>query len=351
MVGCKPSGGAELMDLSDLRLGRVMMHDVPRGGAGDDPVLTDRPVTLDAALIGYFTDKLRASLTTRGVDAVADETADPTVRDAVRDILGSGQLVKPSKRVAEHLARIQNGNNPAGLLTIIEATLGDVTAVAIMKLEREQGIRFTIRTKGGRSVVDLQLLRQLTLTNKTKVFKTALLLGNAGDALAMHGRVSDNQRGLADGRGVADFFFRDFLGCELAQNPARATSEFVEAVADFINLDELTAKDKGRYQLALAAELDKNTLDIVPRQFAADYIRREHRRLFNDTLAGAGIDRAAGFQKDPSLIRYENFKMTFEGGMTLFGAGEDLRERVRFHGDSEPPGVDILDTVETLRGR
>ena len=49
--------------------------------------------------------------------------------------------------------------------------------MAVLKLEREQGLRFKIDTdQQGRKTVDLELLRELTLTDKTKVFKTSLLM-------------------------------------------------------------------------------------------------------------------------------------------------------------------------------
>jgi hypothetical protein len=97
------------------------------------------------------------------------------------------------------------------LLCVLQVEVGTQPGIAVMKLEREQGIRFKIEVTDGRVAVDLQLLRDLTLTNKTKVFKTALLIvPDPTQPITMTGRVSDNQRGRIDGRGVADFFLGTF---------------------------------------------------------------------------------------------------------------------------------------------
>ena len=44
--------------------------------------------------------------------------------------------------------------------------------------------------------------------------------------------------------------------------------------------------------------------------------------------------------------------MTFESGMVLVGSNDDLQERVHIREDAAvQPGVDIYDTIKTLRGR
>src|SRR5439155_4083716 len=62
----------------------------------------------------------------------------------------------------------------------------------------------------------LQFLRDLTLTDKTKIFKTSLLrLEQAGDTVSMYGLVSDDQRGPRRGRRS-----RHLLPVDLSRLPA-----------------------------------------------------------------------------------------------------------------------------------
>jgi hypothetical protein len=104
------------MDLTQLKLGDVMIHDVPVGGSDAAPILTDAPVTLDQQLVRYFTNKLRTSLQTRGVDVSASEDRDPTVRNAVAvTLLQPSHLASRSRDIAARLHDAQTGSKPRRL--------------------------------------------------------------------------------------------------------------------------------------------------------------------------------------------------------------------------------------------
>ena len=341
------------MNMDGMQLGRVMIHDVPRGGSDDPPTLTNTPVELDESLLTYFQKKLTTSLKTRGIEVVADPEADGTVRDAVTAILkDSATLAEQSRAAATHLAATQNGHNPAGLLTVIEVTLDTGPGVAVMKLERESGIRFDITKDGEYAKVNLELLRQLTLTNKTKVFKTALFTNpDISDPLAIVGRASDNQRGQAEGRAVADFYLNTYLGCRHALNPARTTQTFVKTVTDFVNATDMTPETRGRYCMALLTELHSNNIDISPKQFVHEHIGVEHRSDLLGNLREQGLEPGTAFQKDTTLVRYEKIRVVFDSGIVLVGTGQDVNDHVRFRDDDEQPGVDVNDLVKTVEGR
>jgi len=64
------------------------------------------------------------------------------VRGLVRDLLkGVKRFVGHSQPMAQHLHSIQTGVNPGWLLAVIEYRVGTRTAFAILKLEREEGVR------------------------------------------------------------------------------------------------------------------------------------------------------------------------------------------------------------------
>lgn len=343
------------MDEATFSIESVMIHDVPRGGRdATDMTLTDAPIQLDRQLREYFRAKIINSLKHRGVDVVFDPNKDESIADAVGEIIQSSRALPPQSRiVAQRLHAVQTGVNPPGLLTVISGTVDSRPAVAILKLEREQGIRFQVRQVNGRSTVDLQFLRDLTLTNKTKVFKTSLFsLEREGDLTSIVGRVSDDQRGLGAGRGVADFFLNTFLGCQLSVNPARATLEFVQAAESFFNDDVTDPEKRGRYQVALLSAMQDEDVDIAPRAFAAKYLASADRAAFLDRVQHSGLSPNGAFEKDLSMVKVSGFRMTFENGMVLVGSPEDLSERVRIRAESDAqPGVDINDAVKRLMGR
>lgn len=344
------------MNLDSFQIASAVVHDIPRGGSEDEAlVLTDAPIALDDALRAYFRKKIIKSLGIRGLDVVADPDGAVCVRDGVAAMLADpDSLVEVSKRIAAHLDEVQTGRNSAGLLTIVIGQIDGGRCASVLKLEREQGLRFHIDTDAqGRKTVDLELLRELTLTDKTKVFKTSLLmLDDTGEAASMYGRVSDDQRGKDDGVGVAAFYLSTFLGCRLKTSPEKATLDFVRAAESFFNEHVTNPEKRGRYQVALLAKMQDNTLDVRPRDFAEANLDVADRTPFSTAIRAAEIDPNVAFEKDTSLVKVNGFKMTFESGMVLVGKTADLAERVSIRPAEAPrAGVEINDTLKRLGGR
>ena len=255
------------MNLNTFSIQDVMIHDVPRGNDDEEElVLTDDPITLDEDLRRYFCRKIVGSLEERGVEVISDPNEDPTVRTAVARIVGDPkELAEASRAIAERLNEVQTGRNPPGLLAVACGTVDGKPCASVLKLEREQGLRFRINTVDQRRVVDLEYLRDLTLTDKTKVFKTSLfLVGGKSKVIASNvsGRVSDDQRGTNTAAGVATFFLNTFLGCRLRESPEKTTLAFVTATDTFINGDVTDPERRGKYQVALLATMQSQTTEV-----------------------------------------------------------------------------------------
>jgi len=342
------------LNLDSFNLQALVVHDVPQpDDEREGLILTDAEVPLDAQLRGYFERKITQSLRSRGLEVIADPTGSDVAREGVTSILADqAQLVRVSKALAEHLDRSQTKRNPAGLLAVGIGTLDEGPVVAVLKLEREQGLRLRIEVVGDHAEVDMQFLRDLTLTDKTKIFKTSLLrLENAAQPESMFGLASDDQRGRDEGGGVATFFLVTFLGCQLKTNPEKATRDFVLAAEEFINQDVRSDERRAAYQVALLAKMQDQTLDLRPRDFANQNLRANHRPRFLERVAAHGLDPNQTFEKDTSLARVGGFKMVFEHGMTLVGSREDLQERVQMPGAAGIDGVRIQDTLKRLAGK
>lgn len=343
------------MTSRDFTLRSIMIHDVPRGGSDESElVLTDAALELDTQLTNYFEGKISRSLGLRGVAVIPDAEADSTVTDSVRAILNDESLLATaSVTVARTLAAAQTGVNPPGLLCVAVGEFVGRPAISILKLEREQGVRFEIHEQDGKRVVDLQFLRDLTLTEKTKVFKTSVFTAPATDDKALlEGLVSDDQRGMTAGRGVADFFLRTFLGCRLQANPAQATFAFIKSTEEFLNASVRNPEKRGQYQVALLATMQDQQLDVSPRNFVFEHLDPPDQSPLLEHLRESGIEPDLSFEKDLSLVRVNGFRMSFENGMVLVGSSDDLRERVSMRSDdAEVAGVEINDPVSELRGR
>lgn len=338
------------MNLDDFQLERAAVHYVPTAADEEEPelLLTDEVIELDAGLNSYFRDKVVDRLKSKGLDVVGDPDQDQTVSTAVADALRDPrQLITASQSIARHLDFIQTRVNSSCLLAILQGATQAGACVAIVKLERERGVRFAIDIVGGRHVVDLELLRNLTLTDKTKVYKTALL--TFSDDVGVSGLVADDQRAAYEGVQVASFFLGQFLGCKPKEPAAKTTFEFVKAANDSFNQDVPSPETQGRYQVALLAVLQDNSVDIKPRTFASRHLEREDRPAFLGRMREAGIDPDRTFTKDPSLVRVDRFRMSFESGMVLVGDMNSLKERVQLpeRNDAEQP-VEVRDRVRNM---
>jgi hypothetical protein len=343
------------MSIESLQINELVVHSVPQqGDEFEQLILTEAPIALDEELRRYFEAKIRDSLREDGLQVVADELASDVVRDGVASIAqDSDALVTVSRVFAEHLYSVQNRRNPPGLLVAATGTVdedGDV--VAILKLERQRGVHFTIEEVDGRNVVDLEFLRRLTLTDKTRIFKTAVLhVTDADDALTLEGSASDDQRGR-DQSGIADFFLATFLGCKLRTNPALATKEFVSATQRFINDDVASAERQARYLVSMQARLDDRVMDINPRTFANVQLLAQDRPAFLRRVVEQGLDPDSAFQKDTSLVKTEKFRVVFEHGMVLLAARGDLAaDRLQIDDAANGTSVRISDSIKRLDGR
>lgn len=341
---------------NQIEIVSAVVHDVPRPGDPEQPILTDRPVRLDAQLEKYFEEKLLGSLESRGVAVSADSDGAPVVREGVARILRNARShVTASQEMARHLYELQKQTNSPGLLTVLRARAGDDPVVAVLKLEREVGVHVQIERVGDQQVIDLEYLRDLTLTRKTRVFKAAVLgVDGDHDPLSMSGLASDDQRSQRESRGVARFFLHDFLGCQLRDSPEKATQDFWNGAQVFIEEDVAAPERKGRYQVALQAYLERPEHDIRPETFIGQSVEDADKPRLRQRLRDEGVEPRQGFPKDLVLIerKIQGFRITFDHGMTLLGSREDMEERLELeHSRDADPATVIKDELKSLRGR
>jgi 37-kD nucleoid-associated bacterial protein len=341
--------------LSDLQISDAVVHDVPRPETGEPLTLTDSPVALDTELENYFRDKLKESLLGRGIRIQADPGLPSVVRDSVGAILSDPtQHVSASQAMAVHLFELQKKTNSPGLLTVIRARAANQDLVAVLKLEREVGVHVLIDDEGPKRVINLEFLRDLTLTRKTRVFKAAVVeLVDSSNPLTMQGLASDDQRSRTEGRGLARFFLFDFLGCQLSASAEKATQDFWNAAQTFINEDVLSPERKGRYQVAVQAFLEEPEEDLRPETFVQRAIDANDQPKLRQRIVDQGLNPQSTVPKDTGLIarKIMGFRVTFGHGMSLIGGREDLDERVDLPSQNGSGRTVIRDSIKSFSGR
>ncbi len=340
---------------SSLEIVEAVVHDVPRPGGTEQLILTDRPVALEADLEAYFRDKLRESLGEKGIAIQADPDQPAVVREGVQSILvDPAAHVAASQAMAKHLFELQKKNNSPGILTVIRATSGGQDVVAVLKLEREVGVHVVIDQVGDQRVIDLEFLRDLTLTRKTRVFKAALLeIPDPSQPLTMSGLASDDQRSRQEARGLARFFLRDFLGAQIATSAEKATLDFWAATQIFINEDVASPDRKGRYQVAVQAFLEEPDEDLSPETFLQRSVEPNDQPKLRQRLRDQNLEPNAAIPKDTALIerKISGFRLTFDHGMLLIGGRADLQERVDLPATNGATHTVIKDSISALKGR
>jgi hypothetical protein len=143
--------------------------------------------------------------------------------------------------------------------------------------------------------VDIEWLRNLFITDGTRVFKLAVF-SEVDDSGNLRGALSDEQAG---GYQVAGFFL-GFLSCAYTERPQELTERFFDASQAWLN----TVPDPQRrtnLELALLAQLRSPRTELDPRTFAQENLPPEDQDHFIDALRESGVP-IRPFGKDLELV-------------------------------------------------
>ena len=346
------------IDLGRMQVEKIIVHDVPsrptRGG-GQPPVLSEVESPLTQELKNYFREKILKTLITAGYDVLFDTESSSPVPSLILDSLGSQTInfVSMSQRIAQHLYDSQTGVNPAGLLCVAQVPVGTDQCLAILKLEREAGVRLQQTLLDGKATFSLEHLQELMLTEKTKVFKVGLFVQIGKVLETIQGTVSDNQRGYHPTTEVADFFLKRFLGCKLREAPEVITKRLFQTTEAFISEQVREPEIKARYEIALLSELSSESRTFSPWQFAERHLGLDDRQRYIDWLGEAEI-APQPFDKDTTLIQthLRRIQLDFESGIAVLGSPETFEQHVGVRDlDDGRTRVEIVDRMKRVQGK
>lgn len=342
------------MDWSDFTLESLIVHDVPRrlaAGGGGEIVYSDVPSSLTQPLKNFFTERIQRSLQEGYQVKRRPGTESPIPAAVARATSDPGSFVEQSKLIAEHLHRSQSGSNPAGLLVISLGEVNDQAGLSILKLDREDAVRLR-RTADdeGLETFDVEHLHDLMLGKNTRVFKASTFVAPTGEE-SLDGLVSDNQRPYFSATHVATFFLETFLGCELKSSPSVSTQKFFTSAQNWITGFDDPEK-RGKYEIALLADLNSTTSIVNPVLFANNYLEASDRASFRDQLQNDEIDLAP-FPKDTALVasQIKRLSVTFEDStLRVVGSADDVAEQVTINPTESEVAVEIRAPVKDIRG-
>lgn len=343
-------------DLGQFYVDRLIVHDVPQRPS-DDPAVqphlseVESPATQD--IKNYFRERIIGSLATAAYHVVPDSNTTSPVPQAVFSELADnfGNFVPDSHLMARHLFECQNLSNSPGLLVVAAGRIEAQPSLALLKLEREQGVRVEEEHIGGQMTFNIEHVRNLMLTDTTKVFKVGLFVLEGEDVGNLEGIVSDKQRGYQPRTEIADFFLAKFLGCQLAEQAEVTTKRFFIAAQEFIN-DIPSPERRARYQLALLAELGSNRTTVRVASFASNHLAENDRAAFVQRMDENAIPRV--LDKDTSRIQsqLQKIQMDFESGILVISPQGAFDDHIAIEeledGDTR---VSIRDRLSRVKGR
>lgn len=347
------------MKVATLNIDQAIIHEITeRSLAPPNPpelVLSNVLSPLDADLRNYFQARIAESLEKAAYPVIADPDRSSPTPDLVFAHLHehTADLVATSKAMADHLFRAQQSvRASSGLLVVATGTLDTGPCLAILKLQKQEGLNLERVGNPGAETYSLEHLRRLMLTNETRVFKVALFeSADIQDVEDISGLVSDKQRFSSPEKRMADFFLKTFLGCRLRDDPAQVTSRFYVAAERFINDMVSDPEKRARYHRALLTDLTSQADTINPKKFAEQHLDQADRKSFIAHVRSGGV-MAPHFPRDTALIesRLKEEEYVLGSGIRVRGRPAAFDEHADISQDGVMLEMVIRDRLKSVKG-
>lgn len=340
--------------LYSLEIKKLIIHEVPkrmRNEEGGSPIYSEIESPMDDELLFFFKEKIIGGIGSNNAFDVVYEPSSPSPVGEYLMRYFNGEttdFIKVSQKIAEHLYNCQTGINPGGLLAVIECEIDKENAIAILKVEKEEGVRLNQEIIDGKRTFDIKLIKDLLFTKKTKLYKIGLFYTLPNTDQTIQGIVSDHQRGYQATNEIALFFLDKFLGCKLLDDPVITTKHFYEATEEFINKEIDNPALKALTHTHLISELSNQRTVINPDNFASDYLPTRLRRKFIESLNERGIPTHS-FNKKLDLIepKIKRKAIEFESGIQVVGKYDAINNNVKLSEVEE--GKTKLELIDKLK--
>jgi hypothetical protein len=278
--------------IATLTISRLIFHDLPRKRAGIDtqPVLSEIDSELDPDITRHIRDSLTRTVGKIGYEIQFKPTPFTSVPSLVRGYLAApttpASFVTLSRTLAESLFDLQTGAMSAGLMAVIECAVDGRPGLGILKLEREEGAQLDRVQRNGKKTFKMAVLRNLVLTEGTKLFKNALFVrvGPGFGPDDFDAGACDNQRWAGAPDELAQFWLR-FLGCELREEPRVTTKRLFETSKQYIHEAITDPVEKNTFYEHVVSELKAQRRDFCALAFLEHYVPPEHQTRFREYLA------------------------------------------------------------------
>lgn len=262
-------------------------------------------------------------------DILFDDNSDSPVPDILQKLLtdtyDSTTFIDFSKKLADHLNKIQSAINPGGFILVFCGLYDNKKIIGILKLEKEEGAQLHQSQRDGKNTFEITNINNLILSKNTRLYKVAVFFKESDEFY--FGSICDNQ---LNGKGnVANFFLRHFLGCQLKVDYAIETRNFYNHSIGFIKQNINDPLIQNECKLFLQSYVLNKEKTINAKKFALTYLDIEHRSKYEKYLYDKEIPKS--ILKDTSYIEnaIKKHLFKFENGIQIIGTNDDFEEQVQ----------------------
>lgn len=337
----------------NLVVDRLIIHEVHRRQVDRKAVSPNYGVgllSLGSDGLAMFADRVISAIGSRSqsMEMVIKPPTPGCLIETAHDLLGvdDAAFIAGSRRFADKLTEAQGAINlPGGLLVVFDGSVGTPARrfVAVIKAETHSGFRRTAN-------LGAQFLKDLFLTPQAKLYKLGIFVNDGSTSKVLPDgwqvAIYDSQMTNSNRDGAAQYFYENFLGCELPTTGSRLTRIFYEGSRKFIDRMDATPEAKADYVSGLYAYLKvdrSKTIDVAT--FAQTYFSVELQDPYEKYMVNQGVPSTL-IDKDITEIisKLRRRRLSFNRNIQLTGPSDAFDEIVTIRSINIKVGDDVEGT-------
>ena len=333
------------MNIENLRIQRVIVHEAPVASAVIQRVLfSDAPMALEPEGEACLCERFASALgrESHSFELGISEASDGSVFDHASRLLEAddAQFVQISKTLAQKLSSAQtSGGINAGLAVIVtaSASIDGAERRLAMIVKAESDTAFRQELEGGQ--ITLKFVNDLFLGRGQRLYKIGCFIevspladsdNSVREPADFKVLVFDQQMSVDGKRPAALYFYRTFLGCQIAETARKQSKDFFEAARKSIGELGLPADERVGYLNDLTSYMRSQKPTYSISDFCDEFLKNEHAPAFKKSMKAKKIDSRSHAKDNTSIAtRLKHRRLHFSSQVNIVGTSEAVKKSVK----------------------
>lgn len=349
-----PCGSASMRNPGTIHLRKVIVHILDNSAEPVEPTLSDVECPIDETLNDFFAAHIQKALDDENAKIAKFSNQDGAVRAACIEVFErNGRFIRNSKRLAQALfvpMRQTRAISPGDMVVCLYETENypDQQFLGIFKMDLSSAFTHTVRRHGNEVRIEIRPQGNVLPSPKQRLQKCVFIRPPSDDYDMV---ILDNQIAhLYDTSGVANFFCRTFLECELWQSSKDKTKLFRSLTSKWVkqNYEHLEPAQADLITSAARTAILSDSVNV--REFANVTI--PDRDLRNQFLTYLRENRLEDLEFTPDheyaerATRKKKYKA--DGGIVVSGDADEFDEIVTVNNERDAENRFTI-TIKTTR--